>query len=108
MQDLVARFARMSDDIASRPGLTVAARESCPGLSDDEVRELEQGLEIQLAPAVREFYRQTNGISLLWSVDPAALGGGFSEEDHGYVGGNIAILDLFTMVMGRGGRRWFG
>lgn len=108
MQYLVARFARMFDDIASRPGITVAAREIRPGLSEGELRELEEGLEVRLAPAVREFYRQANGISLLWSADPTSLGSGFSEEDHGYIGGNIAILDLFTMVMGRGGRRWLG
>lgn len=108
MQDLVSRFARMFDDVASRPGISVAAREIRPGLSDGDLRELEEGLEIQLEPAIREFYRQTNGISLVWSADSTALGDGFSEEDCGYVGGNIAILDLFTMVMGRGGRRWSG
>lgn len=108
MQEIAARFARLFDDIARRPGITVAAREISPGLSDADLRELEEGLEVQLAPAIREFYRQANGISLLWSADPTALGEGFTEEDHGYIGGNIAILDLFTMIMGRGGRRWSG
>lgn len=106
MQDLAARFGHVFDDIARRPGITVTAREVRPGLPDAELRELEEGLEVQLAPAIRDFYRQTNGITLLWSVDPAALGDGFTEEDHGYIGGNIAILDLFTMIMGHSGRRW--
>ncbi|MFO0590061.1 MAG: hypothetical protein U0441_21145 [Polyangiaceae bacterium] len=108
MQDIPSRFTRLFDEIARRPEITVTTRSIRPGLSDGEIRELEEGLEIELAPAIRQFYLQTNGISLAWSADVTALGEGFSEEDDGYVGGSIAVLDMFTMVMGRKGQKWAG
>src|SRR5688500_2436901 len=99
--DIASIVAGLAELMAAteRRGVTVHAREIRPGLPDEELRELEEGPEIELASEIRAFYRETNGISFRWSVDPTAFGAELTEEDAGYVGGEIAILDLFTMIM---------
>ena len=108
MDDIAARLARMFETTAAAPGVVVEVAEIEPGRPAGELRELEQGLGVQLSPALRAFYEAVGGVSFRWTLEPATLAARFEPGDEGYIGGQIAILDPFTMVMGKGGRRWEG
>lgn len=75
MADWLARFTAMAGEIAARPELEVLTFRTRPPVDAAGLARAEDHLGARLAPALRDFYQQTDGLELRWT-----LRSGLSED----------------------------
>ena len=113
------RFRAMVDQIKAHPLLEVRRFEIGAPIDADGLRAVERHLGAPLAPALKGFFQECNGLSLYWKIKAGlsddemdALGEDFGDydlgspddesgEDHQSLFANLKILPLQEAIIGR-------
>ncbi len=66
MEDYLVRFGKMVEDLKNHPKIQVSRFHTFPPAGIDQIRKVEQQLGYELHDSIKEFYRQSNGLQLLW------------------------------------------
>ena len=89
-------------ELDAHPKLLVEEAFAGPGLSGADITRSERETGVTLAPSVRDFYRQVNGVVIEWILDPnertGTLAPRFEYEEPVY--GSVNILTLDEMLAG--------
>lgn len=112
--DWLPRFNHAVDELMKHPDVIILNRAVAPGVSDDELAKVEKHLGAKLSPAIKNLYRQANGLSLRWvskaSLAPREISEGSLEfhrglreypSDNGHESGCICLLPLRKVFMPR-------
>jgi hypothetical protein len=68
MVDWSARFTAVAEEIAARPEVEVVTFRTRPPVDASDLARAEDVLGARLAPALRDFYLQTDGVELRWKA----------------------------------------
>ncbi len=71
MKTYLQRFIQMVEDLRQYPGISVTHFKTFPPITKKELSEIHQHLGYELDKNILDFFKETNGLQLLWSFEPA-------------------------------------
>lgn len=105
MNELIIPLLKMVDQVRSNPMLIIDAYLHEPGISEEELDQIEQSYSVKLPGAFRSFYKEVGKLTLVWRLDQDQRPE-FLREPEEAVGGVINLLDPDTMLVDKSGNFW--
>lgn len=106
MKQKMEKLSLMIGELQQNENIIVTVSKIDPGYSDEYLKELEEGLELNYNKDLASLFKIMGGVSVLWSASQTKFVNEIPEEDLNYLNGSIQILNPFDMVMGKTGTRW--
>lgn len=106
MESTLREFISFTEELKSNENIEVSFLKIGKGYTEENLAELETGLEIEYGKYLKDLFLQIGEVSLMWAINKPKFLKTIPEEDINCLTGSVQILNPFDMIMGYTGTRW--